>query len=145
ADLKDGPSAGFGAVRELRAAHPGARVILLLNSADRNDVVEAFRSGALGVFSREEPFDSLCKSIKRVHQGQIWASNQQLRYLVETLTNTPAPMLRVQICSQSASRVSFSWSRKDARIGIFHASSGLANTPCETTSSGSSISWARPT
>jgi two-component system nitrate/nitrite response regulator NarL len=93
ADLKDGPSAGFGAVRELRAAHPGARVILLLNSADRNDVVEAFRSGALGVFSREEPFDSLCKSIKRVHQGQIWASNQQLRYLVETLTNTPAPMI----------------------------------------------------
>jgi two-component system nitrate/nitrite response regulator NarL len=91
ADLKDGPSAGFGASKELRAIHPGARIILLLNSSDRADVVEAFRAGALGVFSREEPFGILCKSIKRVHQGQIWASNQQLRYLVETLTITPAP------------------------------------------------------
>jgi two-component system nitrate/nitrite response regulator NarL len=87
--LKEGPRAGFAATRELRSAHPSARVILLLDSADRNTVVEAFRSGALGVFSREEPFEDLCKSIQKVHQGQIWASNLQLRYLVESLAATP--------------------------------------------------------
>jgi DNA-binding NarL/FixJ family response regulator len=84
--LKSGVSAGFSVTRELRAIDHHAHVILLLDSSERNTIVEAFRSGALGVFSREEPFETLCKSIHKVHQGQIWASNLQLRYLVESLT-----------------------------------------------------------
>jgi DNA-binding NarL/FixJ family response regulator len=95
--LKGGPTAGFKATSELRAAHDSARVILLLDSAERSTVVEAFRSGALGVFSREEPFEILCKCIQKVHQGQIWASNLQLRYLVESLTATaPLPITDAQ-------------------------------------------------
>jgi two-component system, NarL family, nitrate/nitrite response regulator NarL len=89
AALKSGPSAGFEATRQLRAAHSEARVVSLLESAERVAVVEAFRSGASGVCSREEPFATLCKCIQKVHQGQVWASNQQLRYLVETVTATP--------------------------------------------------------
>jgi two-component system, NarL family, nitrate/nitrite response regulator NarL len=90
-DLKAGPSTGLGATRELRAAHQSARVILLLGSAESANVVEAFRSGALGVFSREESFETLCKCIRKVHQGQIWASNLQLRYLVESLAAIAPP------------------------------------------------------
>ncbi len=89
--LKAGANAGLRVTRELRGVYHNARVILLLDSSDRATIVEAFRSGALGVFSREEPFETLCKSIVRVHQGQIWASNLQLRYLVESLTTTPTP------------------------------------------------------
>lgn len=89
--LKSGPSAGLRVTRELRAIDHSARVILLLDSSDRSTIVEAFRSGALGVFSREEPFEILCKSIQKVHQGQIWASNLQLRYLVESLTDAVRP------------------------------------------------------
>jgi two-component system nitrate/nitrite response regulator NarL len=91
--LKSEPSAGFSVTRKLRAANDHVRVIMLLDSSERNSIVEAFRSGALGVFSREEPFETLCKSIQKVHQGQIWASNLQLRYLVESLTATTSPRL----------------------------------------------------
>jgi DNA-binding NarL/FixJ family response regulator len=85
-DLKDGAHSGFGVTRELRSLSPNARVILLLESEQRQSVLEAFRSGAVGVFSREEPFETLCKSVRKVHEGQVWASNRQLHYLVESLT-----------------------------------------------------------
>jgi DNA-binding NarL/FixJ family response regulator len=89
--LKREPLAGLLVTRQLRVANPRARVIMLLDSSDRNTVVEAFRSGALGVFSREEQFETLCKCIRRVYQGQIWASNLQLRYLVESLASSAPP------------------------------------------------------
>jgi len=92
AQLKDGANAGFAALRELVTKFKGARVILLLDVADRNTVVEAFRSGAQGVFSREEPFDVLCKSVHRIHDGQVWVSNTQIRYLIDALAAPPPPI-----------------------------------------------------
>lgn len=92
AQLKDGTNAGFVALRELIAKFKGARVILLLDVADRNAVVEAFRSGAQGVFSREEPFDVLCKSVHRISEGQVWVSNAQIRYLIDALAAPPPPI-----------------------------------------------------
>jgi len=91
--LKDGASGGIRVTRELLASHQGARVMLLIDSPDRDAVLEAFRSGALGVFSRDGSFDKLCLGIQKVHEGQIWASNQQLRYLVESISEkAPAPI-----------------------------------------------------
>lgn len=91
--LKDGPSSGLAVTRQLHAVHEMARILLLIDSPDRDVVVEAFRSGALGVFSREECFGELCKGIEKVHSGQIWATNEQLQYLVESLAGrAPAPI-----------------------------------------------------
>jgi len=88
ANLKDGVSSGFRATRELRNQSPDARVILLLDVEQPQTVVEAFRAGAVGVFSREEAFEVLCKSIQKVHEGQFWISNRQIQYLVETLRDS---------------------------------------------------------
>ena len=94
ANLKDGPSSGIRITRELHASHQEARVVLLIDSAERDLVVEAFRSGALGVFSRDESFAELCKGILKVHTGQIWANNMQLQYLVESIAEKePAPIV----------------------------------------------------
>ncbi len=59
--------AGFGMSREIRSDSPATRVIMLLDSSDRTQVVEAFRSGARGVFCRTESLKLLAKSIKCVH------------------------------------------------------------------------------
>jgi DNA-binding NarL/FixJ family response regulator len=83
--LKDGASAGLAATRQLHAMHETARILMLIDSPEREVVVEAFRAGALGIFSREESFGELCKGIAKVHTGQIWATNEQLQYLVESL------------------------------------------------------------
>jgi len=92
--LKDGASAGLAVTRQLHAMHETSRILLLIDTPEREVVVEAFRAGALGIFSREESFSELCKGIEKVHTGQIWATNEQLQYLVESLavkapTSTP--------------------------------------------------------
>jgi DNA-binding NarL/FixJ family response regulator len=83
--------AGFGLSREIRSSSPGTRVIMLLDSSEKTPVIEAFRSGARGVFCRTESFKQLAKSIKCVHEGQIWASSTELHYLLEAMSE-PVPM-----------------------------------------------------
>jgi DNA-binding NarL/FixJ family response regulator len=88
--LKDGPAAGLAATRQLHAMHETARILLLIDTPEREVVVQAFRAGALGIFSREESFGELCKGIAKVHSGQISATNEQLQYLVESLAGQTA-------------------------------------------------------
>lgn len=88
AQLKEGATAGFDLARELRASHPAANVIIMLDSMQREAVVESFRVGARGVFSRDESFELLCKCIHVVHQGQVWAGSEELRFLIDFVAAT---------------------------------------------------------
>ena len=78
-------------VRGLHVAHPNVAKVLMLENPDRDAVVSAFRSGARGLFCFSDyPFRMLCKCIHSVHQGQVWANNEQLGYLVEIVTHVPS-------------------------------------------------------
>src|SRR5882757_772059 len=85
ADLRNGPITGFRVVREARLSCPHIRIVMLVDSPQRALVVEGFRAGADGVFSRDEPFEMLCKCIRAVCGGQVWARSDQLRYVIEAL------------------------------------------------------------
>ena len=85
ASLQGGPFAGFQVLKELQASFPAVRVIILLKSAPRDLVVDAFRAGAEGVVCRTEPIQALCKCIQTVHKGQIWANSHQLHFILEAL------------------------------------------------------------
>jgi two-component system, NarL family, nitrate/nitrite response regulator NarL len=89
--LEDGPYVGFQILSELRASFPKTRLILLLKTASRELVVDAFRGGAKGVFCKSEPIQALRKSIQAVHKGQIWANSHQLHLILEALV-TAAPL-----------------------------------------------------
>lgn len=93
ADPHDPNNKSYAMVRKLRLAHPTIRSIILLNSPERAAVVEAFRSGARGIFCRNDSFKSLCKCIRQVHDGQVWANSNELRYVVEALSETSVPCL----------------------------------------------------
>jgi DNA-binding NarL/FixJ family response regulator len=88
--LDEQPDGGFQALLELRSAHPGLRAIMLLDSAKRQSVVNAFRAGAKGIFSKNSPLTSLRKCIRCVHEGQIWASHEELGLAFDALTGAPA-------------------------------------------------------
>jgi len=82
---------GLNTVRTLHLSHPEIAKILLIDGSDRNTVIDAFRAGVRGLFCfSDSPFRLLCKCIQCVHQGQVWASNEQLQYLVETVTHVPS-------------------------------------------------------
>jgi DNA-binding NarL/FixJ family response regulator len=85
AQLREGATAGFNVTREIRASHPKTKVIMMLDSIERAMALEAFRAGTSGVFSREEEFELLCKCIHVVHEGQIWAGNKELQFLVDAV------------------------------------------------------------
>jgi DNA-binding NarL/FixJ family response regulator len=84
--LEENSSLGFQVTRQLLAAHPQIRVVMLLDAPDRNSVVEAFRAGARGVFCRTESLKSLSKCIRCVHDGQVWANSNELRFLLDALS-----------------------------------------------------------
>jgi two-component system, NarL family, nitrate/nitrite response regulator NarL len=84
---------GFEILRELRAAVPKTRTVILLDCGERNLVVEAFRSGARGVFCRSDPLKMLNKCAHKVDEGQMWASDTHLEFLLEALAGAPAMQL----------------------------------------------------
>ena len=83
--LKDGPSAGCSLLRAMHASNVQTRGVLLIDYPERNLVVNAFRAGARGVFSRADSLSELCKCIDSVHRGQIWASSRELEFVLEAL------------------------------------------------------------
>jgi DNA-binding NarL/FixJ family response regulator len=76
---------GFELVREIHGLRPEIHVVMLLDSCDRDPVLEAFRAGACGVFSRNDSLKSLAKCICCVSQGQVWANSKELHYLLAGL------------------------------------------------------------
>jgi two-component system, NarL family, nitrate/nitrite response regulator NarL len=86
--LREGTHAGLKLTRKIRASHPNTRIIALLDGSDRAMVVEAFRSGCSGIFSREQPFEKLCKCIRVVQEGQVWAASREIEFVLDALTYT---------------------------------------------------------
>jgi len=86
--LEDGALSGFKILHELRASESKISPIMLLDSTERELVVDAFRGGARGVFCREHSFDTLPKCIRSVHRGQVWVSNVELEFLLDVVISS---------------------------------------------------------
>jgi DNA-binding NarL/FixJ family response regulator len=73
-------------VRHFRSVSPPVQVILMIEVLDAEIVVEAFRAGVRGIFPRSTSVRLLKKCILAVHDGQIWAGNEELNYLLGALS-----------------------------------------------------------
>jgi DNA-binding NarL/FixJ family response regulator len=96
AALQDGSLAGFQVLRQLHLNHPGVRVIMVLEKHEGELIIAAFRGGARGVIFQAEPFTTLAKCIRAVHQGQVWASSRDMRLILEALASV-APLRPVAV------------------------------------------------
>jgi len=88
-NLDDQPGHGTQVLREMRALRPQIKGVILLDSSKPAEVLECFRAGARGIFSKQEGLESLCKCIRSVHEGQIWARSVDLDHVLEALANAP--------------------------------------------------------
>jgi len=86
-NLDGTPRRGLEVLKQLRVAVPHTRIVMLLDPAERDLIVEAFRSGGRGVFCRNDPVELLAKCIRRVHEGQLWINSTQLGFLVDALAD----------------------------------------------------------
>jgi DNA-binding NarL/FixJ family response regulator len=88
-NLDEVPLHGIALLRELRTIRPEIKGVILLDSSKREVILEAFRAGARGLFSRHEPLETLSKCVVQVNEGQVWANSEQMSYAVEALALSP--------------------------------------------------------
>jgi DNA-binding NarL/FixJ family response regulator len=88
-NLQDGEASGCKLISHIREHCPRTFAVALLIDTQRSQVLEAFRSGARGVISRDQPFRVLAKCIRKVHEGEIWASPDQIGFVFESLKKNP--------------------------------------------------------
>lgn len=88
--LQEGARSGLALLEQIRSRFPQLRTILLVDRSEPQLVIEAFRAGARGIFSRSisEPL-ILHKAISRVHEGQVWADSEQLTLVLEAFSGPP--------------------------------------------------------
>lgn len=81
----DGPYQALDLLRRLRDLSVRTRCVLLINEAEREGVIDAFRAGARGIFRRSAPTHLLARCIAAVHKGQVWANSADVLQVVEAL------------------------------------------------------------
>ena len=81
-------SSAVSILQSISDLYQTARVVVLTQDPDYAEVISLFRAGAKGIFgSADLRFELLCKCIRCVHQGQIWAKNELLAHLVSSLSH----------------------------------------------------------
>jgi two-component system, NarL family, nitrate/nitrite response regulator NarL len=76
-------------VRELCAIRPAAKSVVLIDSHQDEAIINSFRAGARGIFTRDGSIEMFCKCITAVHKGEIWAASRDLSVAMNALASTP--------------------------------------------------------
>lgn len=85
--LSGNQSIHLGVLRWLHLTFPATAAILLVDTYDRELVVQTFRAGVRGLFLfNQAPFRMLVRCINAVAAGQIWINSQQMRYVLDALS-----------------------------------------------------------
>jgi len=92
-DLDPRGPTGFDLTHSVLRVHPHIPVVMILARSTSNSVLSAFRSGARGVVSREQPISLFLKCIDHVRKGSIWAGGREADLLLDVIRNLPAPSL----------------------------------------------------
>lgn len=78
-------------LRRFHLSYPAIPTVLLADSVDRDLVISAFRAGARGIFPViDASLRLLCKCLICVAQGEIWASSEQLNYVMDLISEVPS-------------------------------------------------------
>jgi len=88
-NLDNQPGYGTQVLREMRSLRPEIKGVILLDSSQPEVVLDCFRAGARGIFSKQERIETLCKCIRAVNEGQIWARSVELDHVLDALANSP--------------------------------------------------------
>jgi DNA-binding NarL/FixJ family response regulator len=119
-DLLHSGESDMTVLRTLHLSYPQIPKIVLMAAEGRELAVQSFRLGARGLFClANSSFQRLCECIQQVHCGEIWATTQQLNYLLDSVCQVPS--LRVM----SANGEKLLTSREEQVVAL--VADGLSN------------------
>jgi NarL family two-component system response regulator LiaR len=81
---------GIEAIRQITAADPGARVLVLTSFAGDDKVFPAIQAGALGYLLKESGSDELLQAIRQVHRGETTLHPTIARKLLQEVARPKA-------------------------------------------------------
>lgn len=143
-NLDNQPGHGTEVLREMRALRPQIKGVILLESSKPQEVLECFRAGARGIFSKQERLESLCKCIRSVHEGQIWrvASIWIMRLMpLPTLRSSVPPITKELNCFPRANARSSSTWPEACQTARLRTLSTSARIPSKTICSAFLTNW----
>jgi DNA-binding NarL/FixJ family response regulator len=82
-DIRMPEMSGIAATREIKAAHPEVKVVLLTMHDEDDYVFEGIGAGASGYLLKDSSRDELISSIHRVHAGQVEMTPSVTRKIVQ--------------------------------------------------------------
>ena len=89
ADAGNGSQSSIDLLCLVRRVSPTVKPIMLIEKRDAQKTIDCLRNGAKGVFPKSgSEFKLLCKCVSCVHQGQIWASSEELCWLLNALESS---------------------------------------------------------
>jgi DNA-binding NarL/FixJ family response regulator len=80
---------GFDLAHTVGRRYPDLSIVILLHNNTNDSVITAFRSGARGVFSRQQPISEFFDCVQHVRKGYIWAGKQETNSLVDAFKSIP--------------------------------------------------------
>ena len=93
-------------IKRICSSAESVRVVVVTDKTAPEFVIGAFSAGARGVFSLHgSSLNLLCKCIARVHEGQIWATTEELTWVMSTLQNTRARQRRPNLVNALGSKL----------------------------------------
>src|SRR5215470_18139113 len=83
---------GLATLQRLQAAKNKTRVIVLTASDDKNEFIQAMKLGTSGIVLKQTATDLLIKSIRKVHDGEIWLDSHTTAAVIrQFVANDDAP------------------------------------------------------
>ena len=82
-DVRMPDKGGIDVLRELRAADPKVRVVMLTTSNVEEDVFRAIEDGALGYVMKESPIETISAAIRSAMSGEVFMTDD-VRKIYET-------------------------------------------------------------
>lgn len=83
-------NSGVEILRKLAVARVKPRTILIANSVEKGNMIDALKLGAYGLVPKEAGSRMLFKAIHAVHSGIYWVDQEIVARLVATLNQSPA-------------------------------------------------------
>lgn len=87
--LQDGPQSGLLALQKVRNTAPQVKSVVLFEPAETHLLVPAFSAGARGIYCpAQDGIRNLSRCVKRVYEGQIWASSTQIEQVLDAFARS---------------------------------------------------------
>jgi DNA-binding NarL/FixJ family response regulator len=102
-DLDLAGRSGLTYVGALHEAAPSARILVLSGTDKVEDMVEAFRAGAIGFLSKQHPVEEFPSALRAVHAGQSLLPPEAASAVLSAFREEAKPIATAQIATAGLS------------------------------------------